>query len=92
MWGARCFLQTDTEKEKNYGSVIDVRDSAIHAYLRKPWRKAFSAEPMANYENMLIPRVHELNKCLKDVIRKSGGAVGKTDASRWINYFAYVVQ
>ncbi|KAF8182926.1 cytochrome P450 [Pholiota molesta] len=85
MWDGRKFAQTDAQKD--YDNIIDLRDSVLHAQLRKPWNKAFSAEPLKDYEALLIPRVTQIIAILKDICMESEQGIGKVDLSKWIGCF-----
>ncbi|KAF8958558.1 cytochrome P450 [Flammula alnicola] len=88
LWDGRRFSQTETEVKKKY-SLIDVRDSAVHSELRKPWNKAFSAEPMKDYETLLLPRVIQMNSQLREIADTSRGEIGRVDIAKWIDYFSF---
>lgn len=88
MWNGRKFGQTKAQQEANYDNVIDLQDQTLHAQLRKPWNKAFSAEPLKGYEVALIRRIRQMNSQLRNITVESKDGVGKIDASKWICYFA----
>ncbi|KAF8153962.1 cytochrome P450 [Crassisporium funariophilum] len=87
LWDGRRFAQT--EAQKDYDNIVDLRDPDIHAQLRKPWNKAFTAEPMKDYEELLIPRVMQLISQLKEVCAKSNSGVGSVDMAKWVSCFAF---
>ncbi|KDR72623.1 hypothetical protein GALMADRAFT_757265 [Galerina marginata CBS 339.88] len=87
LWDGRRFAQAGDSKD--YDSIVDVRDSVIHTELRKPWNKAFSAEPMKDYEELLIERVVHLNRRLKEVCAAGENGTGRIDIAKLISCFAY---
>jgi len=88
VWDARRFIQNKEEAKRPYRSIIDVRDPDIHSQLRKPWSKSFSAQPLQNYEALLLPRVLQLNRHLEKIVEESGNGVGLTDVARWLSYLS----
>ncbi|KAF8970538.1 high nitrogen upregulated cytochrome P450 monooxygenase 2 [Flammula alnicola] len=87
MWDGRKFAQT--EAQQDYDNIIDLRDPILHAQLRKPWNKAFSAEPMKDYEALLMPRIMQINSQLKEICMKSEHGIGRVDIAKWISCFAF---
>ena len=67
---------------------MDLRDSVLHAQLRKPWNRAFTAEPLKDYEQLVIRRVLELNALLEDVCNINKGGIGRVNIAKWVNSFA----
>ncbi|PPQ68715.1 hypothetical protein CVT26_003621, partial [Gymnopilus dilepis] len=87
LWDGRRFLkEADT---RGYDNIVDLRDSVLHAQLRKPWNRAFTAEPLKDYEQLVIRRVVELNALLEDVCNLNKGGIGRVDIAKWVNSFAY---
>jgi cytochrome P450 len=88
VWSGRKFAQTKAQQEAGFDNIIDLQESSLHAQLRKPWNKAFSAEPLKGYEAALIRRIRQMNTQLRLITEESNDGVGKIDASKWICYFA----
>lgn len=89
VWDGRRFAQTDAQKD--YDSVVDLRDSVLHAKLRKPWNQAFSSEPLKDYELLLIPRVAQLLEILKGACLRDRDGIGRVNIAKWIGCFTYVI-
>ncbi|KAF5310744.1 hypothetical protein D9619_007782 [Psilocybe cf. subviscida] len=89
MWTGRKFAQTKAQQESGFDNIIDLQESSLHTQLRKPWNKAFSAEPLKGYEVALIRRIRQMNTQLRLITEESKDGVGKIDASKWICYFAF---
>ncbi|KAF9564495.1 cytochrome P450 [Agrocybe pediades] len=86
IWDGRRFAQGGNSQ---YDSVIDVRDASIHAQVRRPWNKALGAEPIKDYESLLIERVTQLRDLLKAKCDETRDKIGKVDISQWISYFSF---
>lgn len=80
-WDGRSFGAGDL---KGFDTLIAIRDTAIHAEMRAPWNKAFTAEPMKTYEELLVPRIIELNDRLRKVCSKGTAQV---DIAKWLSCF-----
>lgn len=59
-----------------------MRDSSLHAQLRKPWNQAFAAESLQEYQTQLLARVMQLNRILKEIVEISAGRVGHVDITK----------
>ncbi|KAF9476613.1 cytochrome P450 [Pholiota conissans] len=81
LWDGRRFSKSENE----YDSLVSLRDSVLHAKLRKPWNQAFSAGPLEDYENLLLGRVTQLSRHLEG-LAKAGGRV---DITNWIDCFSF---
>ncbi|KAF5362880.1 hypothetical protein D9758_007046 [Tetrapyrgos nigripes] len=75
--------------QKEYDLIL-TRSSARHAQLRKAWNKAFAAEPLADYREVLFKRIALLQSRLEDICREAGRNRGATvDIAEWINFFSF---
>ena len=90
VWDGRRFAQTDAQKD--YDNVVDLRDSVLHAELRKSWNQAFSSEPLKDYELLLMPRIEQLLEIFKGACLCDQDGIGRVNIAKWIGCFAYVVQ
>ncbi|KAF8899774.1 cytochrome P450 [Gymnopilus junonius] len=84
LWDGRRF--GNAGNSKGYDTLIDLRDSVLHAELRGPWNKAFGAEPMKTYEELLIRRIVELNDRLKKACSRGTAQV---DMAKWPSCFTF---
>ncbi|KAF8899781.1 cytochrome P450 [Gymnopilus junonius] len=82
-WEARSF---GSGESNGLDSLISSRYTAVHAELRVQWNKAFSAEALRNYEELLIPRLVEFNNHLK---KACGKGTAQLNIANWISRFTY---
>ncbi|KAI3597833.1 cytochrome p450, partial [Moniliophthora roreri] len=73
-------------KDKGNYSLIGQRDSNRHAQLRKAWNRAFSAEALLDYQDILVKRARELASRLEATYREGQKQV---DIAKWISYFSF---
>lgn len=82
VWDGKTYIS-----HKSYQVVhnlIRVRDTNIHAHLRKQWNRAFGPGPLQDYEESLIARGTELVEHLKDVCHNSTHEFGHADIADYI--------
>ncbi|KAF5315461.1 hypothetical protein D9619_007593 [Psilocybe cf. subviscida] len=89
MWTGRKLPKTKAQQESGLEVLIELQEPSLHAQLRKPWNKGFTAEPLKSYEFALIRRIRQINTQLRLVTELSLDGVGQVDVSKWICYFAF---
>ncbi|KAF5326985.1 hypothetical protein D9619_004819 [Psilocybe cf. subviscida] len=90
LWDGRRNFQKSEEVEKPYKSIIDCRSASIHALLRKPWSKSFTAEPLQDYERLLLRRIVQLNRHLaRQIENASDGCTANVNMAKWMPSLAF---
>ncbi|THU97993.1 cytochrome P450 [Dendrothele bispora CBS 962.96] len=74
-------------KDKGNYSLIGQRDSGRHAQLRKAWNRAFSAEPLNDYAELLFSRANELALSLGNAGRDRRNE--NVNIAKWISFFSF---
>ncbi|TFK37559.1 high nitrogen upregulated cytochrome P450 monooxygenase 2 [Crucibulum laeve] len=87
LWVGRRFGHAGDPNQ--HDSLIDIRDLQEHGKLRKAWNKAFSNEPLKDYEEILIGRVNQLSEELQRICANSTNGVGCVDIAQWLSFFSF---
>lgn len=84
VWEGRAITPKKNRNQSNY-SLIGVRDLTHHSHLRKTWNRAFSEEPLQDYQDILIQNANNLVEVLEK--RFMEGSV-ELDIANVINLFS----
>ncbi|KAF8827445.1 hypothetical protein HHX47_DHR4000329 [Lentinula edodes] len=84
LWEGRAITPKKNRNQSNY-SLIGVRDLTHHSHLRKTWNRAFSEEPLQDYQDILIQNANNLVEVLEK--RFMEGSV-ELDIANVINLFS----
>lgn len=91
MWDGRRNAQNSEEAKRPYRSLIDCRSASTHALLRQPWSRSFTAEPLQDYERLLLRRIVQLNSHLaRQIGNASDGRTANVDMAKWMASLAFV--
>ncbi|KAJ3873159.1 high nitrogen upregulated cytochrome P450 monooxygenase 2 [Lentinula edodes] len=85
LWEGRAITPKKNRNQSNY-SLIGVRDLTHHSHLRKTWNRAFSEEPLQDYQDILIQNANNLVEVLEK--RFMEGSV-ELDIANVINLFSF---
>ncbi|KAK7056360.1 hypothetical protein VNI00_002914 [Paramarasmius palmivorus] len=85
IWDGRRITPSNSRNQGNY-SLIGQRNSLRHAQLRKAWNRAFSAEALLDYQDIVVNRARELANQLEAACKRNEGQV---DIAKWISYFSF---
>jgi hypothetical protein len=92
VWDGRRYSQNNEEAKKPYRSLIDCRSTSTHALLRKPWSRSFMAEPLQDYEQLLLRRIVQLNNHMaRRIGNASDGRTANVDIAKWLAFLSFVL-
>ncbi|KAF5325663.1 hypothetical protein D9611_000809 [Ephemerocybe angulata] len=85
VWANR---RTVTSRDaKDHRNLHAVRDLALHSELRKPWNKAFSKDPMKDYEVVMNKNAAILVEQLQELCEREKEPV--VDLAKWLSFYSF---
>jgi len=76
----------DSKQEYN---LILTRNAIRHLQLRRAWNKAFAAEPLSDYKDIMLKRVSVLQSRFEDMCHEASDGHAVVNMTKWISYFSY---
>ncbi|THU84459.1 high nitrogen upregulated cytochrome P450 monooxygenase 2 [Dendrothele bispora CBS 962.96] len=86
VWDGRRMTPRDHKQEYN---LILTRSTTRHAQLRKAWNKAFAADPLLDYKEILLEKILVLQSRLEDMCRENPEGKANVNMTKWIEYFSF---
>ncbi|KAK7464844.1 hypothetical protein VKT23_006049 [Stygiomarasmius scandens] len=86
VWDGRRMTPGDSKQEYN---LILTRNATRHLQLRRAWNKAFAAEPLSDYKDIMLKRVSVLQSRFEDMCHEAPDGHAVVNMTKWISYFSF---